>query len=749
MSENEHTVSSEHDTRPTIVYMASEVALGATPMSFWSGVADGVQEHDLNLIAIVGGNIMESQRNIAYDLVTPEICSGIVAWSIAAHRPDQELEAIYARYRPLPMVTVSRAVPGRPVVTADDCQGMQEAVAHLIETHGCRRIAFVRALSSHHLAEERYRAYLETLAHHRIPFDPALVTPAWQWAKESGGRAVALFLDERGLRPRRDLDAIVSASDLMALGALEALQNRDIRVPQDLALVGFNDSVDAQYTIPSVTSVSVRPGPGRQAVSVLKDLLEQSPVPARMLIPTRLAVHQSCGCLDETVVQAGAFSPPDAKKGKQRETFAARRKDVLEEMLQAVGVLSESEEAARADELLQAFIANLDAPESGEFLSVLRQTLQRVALARRDVLAWQDALSAIQRRIGLCRDPHRAFLLLGQARTMVGKVASQYLAQQQLQAGYHAEQLRLLNQKLLTTFDVPQLADILAEGMRPLGIPGCYLAMYEDPQPYEYPQPAPAWSRLILAYDKGRQTPLEPGGKRFPTHQVLPEGMWPEDRRYTMVLQALHFQDSQIGFVLFEIGPQNWPMYDVLRAQISSALQRALILRERERAEAALEEAYAKVEQQVQERAAELEREQAESLRLQQEVIEAQQQAIRELSTPIIPVFEGMIVMPLIGSIDTLRARDVTRNLLAGIREHHAKVVILDITGVPIVDSGVAAYLNKTIQAARLKGARTIVTGVSDAVAETIVDLGIDWSGIETLSDLRTGLRATLAETGW
>jgi rsbT co-antagonist protein RsbR len=190
-------------------------------------------------------------------------------------------------------------------------------------------------------------------------------------------------------------------------------------------------------------------------------------------------------------------------------------------------------------------------------------------------------------------------------------------------------------------------------------------------------------------------------------------------------------------------------MYDVLRAQISSALQRALILREREEAKATLEKAYAEVERQVAERTAELEQEQAESLRLQQEVIEAQQRAIRELSTPIIPMLEGVIVMPLIGSIDAMRARDVTRSLLAGIREHRTRVVILDITGVPIVDSGVAAYLNKTIQAARLKGARTIVTGISEAVAETIVDLGIDWSGIETLSDLQTGLRAAIAETGW
>jgi len=76
------------------------------------------------------------------------------------------------------------------------------------------------------------------------------------------------------------------------------------------------------------------------------------------------------------------------------------------------------------------------------------------------------------------------------------------------------------------------------------------------------------------------------------------------------------------------------------------------------------------------------------------------------------------------------------------------KVVILDITGVPIVDSGVASHPNKTIQAARLKGTRTIVTGISDAVAETIVDLGIDWQGIETLSDLQTGLVTALNSLG-
>jgi anti-anti-sigma regulatory factor len=173
-------------------------------------------------------------------------------------------------------------------------------------------------------------------------------------------------------------------------------------------------------------------------------------------------------------------------------------------------------------------------------------------------------------------------------------------------------------------------------------------------------------------------------------------------------------------------------------------LQGALLFRERERASAALERAYSEVEQQVQERTAELQREIAERERLQQEVIEAQKRVIAELSTPVIPVLAGVIVMPLIGNIDSLRARDITRALLAGISQHRARVVIIDVTGVLLVDSGVANYLNKTIQAAQLKGARTIVTGISETVAETIVDLDIDWSYIETMTDLQTGLHAVL-----
>ena len=177
---------------------------------------------------------------------------------------------------------------------------------------------------------------------------------------------------------------------------------------------------------------------------------------------------------------------------------------------------------------------------------------------------------------------------------------------------------------------------------------------------------------------------------------------------------------------------------------------------ERRTAEDELKEIATTLGARVAERTGQLEREigerkksEEERARLQQEVITAQKQAIQELATPIIPIMEGIIVMPLIGHIDSQRASDTMRTLLAGISQHRANLVILDITGVPFMDTGIANHLNKTIQAARLKGTQVMVTGMSDVVAETIVDLGIDWSSIETLRDLQSGFKQALRLRGF
>lgn len=120
--------------------------------------------------------------------------------------------------------------------------------------------------------------------------------------------------------------------------------------------------------------------------------------------------------------------------------------------------------------------------------------------------------------------------------------------------------------------------------------------------------------------------------------------------------------------------------------------------------------------------------------------IQAQADAIRELSTPVLQIRKGRLIVPLVGIIDTHRARQITEHLLEAIRAHRARIVIIDITGVPAVDSKVANHLIQTVEAARLMGAKTIVTGLSAEVAQTLVTLGVDLSQVRTVGDLQTGI---------
>lgn len=121
-------------------------------------------------------------------------------------------------------------------------------------------------------------------------------------------------------------------------------------------------------------------------------------------------------------------------------------------------------------------------------------------------------------------------------------------------------------------------------------------------------------------------------------------------------------------------------------------------------------------------------------------IIRQQQEAIRELSTPVLQVRERLLILPIIGVIDPHRARQLTEQLLRGIRNNRAKVVVIDITGVPSVDSGVANHLVQTVDASRLMGATVIVTGLSSEIAQTLVTIGVDLTKMKTVGDLQGGI---------
>ncbi|MCL4367605.1 MAG: STAS domain-containing protein [Actinobacteria bacterium] len=121
-------------------------------------------------------------------------------------------------------------------------------------------------------------------------------------------------------------------------------------------------------------------------------------------------------------------------------------------------------------------------------------------------------------------------------------------------------------------------------------------------------------------------------------------------------------------------------------------------------------------------------------------VIRLQQEAIRELSTPVLKLRDRLLLLPIIGALDSQRANQLTEQLLNAIRDNRAKVVVVDITGVPAVDSKVANHLIQTVEASRLMGASVIVTGLSPQVAQALVTIGVDLSRIRTIGDMQGGI---------
>lgn len=197
------------------------------------------------------------------------------------------------------------------------------------------------------------------------------------------------------------------------------------------------------------------------------------------------------------------------------------------------------------------------------------------------------------------------------------------------------------------------------------------------------------------------------------------------ERIHTILVVAARFQDTLQGALQLErFSPPIFSEHDV--SKLGSLIDRLAIALNHSRLYRELQESRSRLEE-TQKRLLYL---------------------VAELSTPVIPVLEGILVMPLIGSIDTERAGRILENLLHSIGEHRAQVAILDITGVPMIDSQVANHLVRAMQAAQLLGARTILTGISPEIAQTMVQLGIDLAGIISCADLQQGVTLALRFLG-
>jgi phosphoserine phosphatase RsbU/P len=266
------------------------------------GLTEAADTAGVSLWCFMGGCIPAAgkateARHLVYDLAGPLnsdaliLCSSTMIHSVGV----SGLVAHCERYRPLPICSIGVELPGHTSVLVDNQIGMRRMVEHLITTHGLRRIACIRGPLGNEEAEYRLEAYRQALTDHKIDFDQQLVATG-NFMEAGGQEAVRYFSHTLGSQ-WGEIEAIVASNDGMAFGAIRALNERNIVVPRDIKVTGFDDVEEAALAQPQLSTVR-QPlvKQGQTALTLMLEQLQSGAQVPRTLLETELILRRSCGC---------------------------------------------------------------------------------------------------------------------------------------------------------------------------------------------------------------------------------------------------------------------------------------------------------------------------------------------------------------------------------------------------------------------------------------------------------------------
>ncbi len=595
--------------RKTIGVFASQVGR-AWGSEFIAGVTDAAEANNVNIVHFIGGTlrpVTSSDNKISfglYDLAKPDQFDGLILTTDVGYGTSvEDLNQLRHTYGSIPIVTQSVEVPGTTMFIPNNIEGMRAVVRHLIEEHGYKRIAFIRGIFGQIDAEQRFQAYQDELKAHDLRFDENLVVSG-DYTTESGREAIKILLDDRSLR----FQAVVAANDRMAFGALEVLQQRGVRVPDDVAVTGFDDLREAQATgVPLTTVRQSFYTSGKLAFETLIKCMEGGTVPKTTVTPTQLLIRWSCGCMPENVRQAAVAARDVAKTGKLEN----KREAALRALLNAAGVI---EQDPALPQFKDAFgrtwdgflLALSEKITNDEFLKTINAMIELMQKNELPPAVWHNVISMMRRYALGGINSHTVMLkaenLFQQARLLAGELSQRSQAYRRLVLEQQENVLQGFSFSMAPAMSLDQIGDAISEHFPQMGIERWYVMYYSDvTAPQSISAPLPENYNLLFQYEAAKfEIPVKRASKG--TGQLIPRGKTPQDRRYTAVVMPLSLAKNRFGFMWVEMGPRDWEIYVRIRNLVSSALLRTMLVQQKEQAQREVE----RLLTEAQERAAEL-----------------------------------------------------------------------------------------------------------------------------------------------
>jgi DNA-binding LacI/PurR family transcriptional regulator/signal transduction histidine kinase len=583
--------------RKTIAVFASQVgrAWGA---EFIAGINDAAAHHNVNLVHFIGGKLTQmttsDQGKLSYglyDLARPDQFDGLILTADVAYGTNPEALKTFSNfYKSIPIVTQSVEIANASMFIPDNIEGTRAAVRHLIEQHGYKRIAFMRGLEGQIDAEQRYQAYQDELKAHGLRFDEDLVVEG-DYTNESGRAAIRTLLDERKLR----FQAIVAASDSMAFGALEVLQQRGIRVPDDVAVTGFDDLREAQATgVPLTTVRQSFYTAGKHALEALLKRIRGEAVPPVTVTPTQLLIRWSCGCLPENVRQA-AVAPRDVAKTGRLEN---KREAALRALLNSSGITEQDPALPQFKDAFgrawDGFLMTLNSKASSDdFLKTINAMIELMQQHGLVTTVWHNVISMMRRYALGGITSHTTMLqaenLFQQARLLAGELSQRSQAYRRLVIEQQENVLQGFSFSMAPAMSMDEIGAAISEHFPAMGIDRWYVMFYDDVSaPQSISAPLPESYNLLFQYEAA-QFAIPQKRVAMGTGQLVPRGKTPSDHRYTAVVMPLSLARNRFGFMWVEMGPQDWEIYVRVRNLVSSALLRIMLVQQKEQAQKEVE----------------------------------------------------------------------------------------------------------------------------------------------------------------
>lgn len=584
---------------------------GGTPEELLRGAQAAARDYGQRLLVLQAGIIDKGAESFLYRSLNPDSISGLISWASTESGVNDDFYRLYSQ---LPCLTLTVKYNGIPAVSIDSYQGQCFAVEHLLLEHGSRNIAFIQGPADHIYAQQRYRAYLDTLKKHDLEVNEALVSLPGGWGTDRGEESVRLFLEERGLKPGIDLDAIVCVNDNIAIGVIKALERRKILVPRDLLVTGYNNSRDAQYNSPPVTSVEMPFY--RQGYEAVKSLAEGLKIEGdELLLDSELALGQSCGCHSRHVKQASIYSRSSAfylsqdwkpaselktrKQGKgslkgnptaedgQAKLMEQIRK-IFSDASGSTGMQTLSKEKidSLGKDLLQGYQRHAADENNTAFLGALDSAVLAVTETGLPVELLHDLVSVIRGYCAAQCETWNSYALLenvaNQARIVISEAAVRQRELNVLATEKKNAALQAIAAGLMTALPMEEFKSVLSSRLPALGIEQLAISLYADSGKSGEGERTQHFHSMLGSI--GRQLSGADTSEGFPfrSKYCLPDELLKNGMDEDCVLFAINLHDRCFGYGLMGIGTAGFDgsLYQGLKSQIANNRYSAFVSNE-------------------------------------------------------------------------------------------------------------------------------------------------------------------------